>query len=39
MNNSMDKFLLSFMYAIKELETPLTSEETKKTQKYWATIS
>ena len=30
MNNSMDKFLLSFMYAIKELETPLTSEETKK---------
>ena len=26
----MDKFLLSFMYAIKELETPLTSEETKK---------
>ena len=39
MNNSMDKFLLSFMYAIKELETSLTSEETKKTQKYWATIS
>ena len=30
MNNSMDKFLLSLMYAIKELETPLTSEETKK---------
>ena len=30
MNNSMDKFLLSFMYAIKELETPLTSEETKQ---------
>ena len=30
MNNSMDKFLLSFMYAIKELETPFTSEETKK---------
>ena len=30
MNNSMDKFLLSLMYAIKELETPLTSEETKQ---------
>ena len=30
MNNSMDKFLLSFMYVIKELETPLTSEETKQ---------
>ena len=30
MNNSMDKFLLSFMYAIKELETPLTSEEKKQ---------
>ena len=27
MNNSMDKFLLSLVYAIKELETPLTSEE------------
>ena len=27
MSNSMDKFLLSLVYAIKELETPLTSEE------------
>ena len=32
MNNSMDKFLLSLMYAIKELETPLTSEETKNSK-------
>ena len=30
MNNYMDQFLLSLMYAIKELETPLTSEEKKQ---------